>query len=195
MNGRLRWLVAAALAMATAAALGALTRVPYTLEGAGDAELRLTWRTRASQVEECRRLSEAEREALPAHMRREEICEGRVASYSLEVRIDGEVRHASTVRGAGARGDRPLYVFDAIRLPTGHHEVEVVFERIGATGADSAMIAGRSGSVPDRLVLREPVELGAGEVALVTYDATARRLVLLRPRARPATGPAPPTDS
>jgi hypothetical protein len=172
-----RGILAVGLAAAGALALGALTRAPYTMEDSADAELRLTWRARASQVEECRRLTEAEQEALPVHMRREVICEGRVASYRLEVRVDGQVRHGSTIRGAGARGDRPLYVFDAMRLPPGRHEVEVVFERIG-TAADTSATQRRSGSVPDRLELREDVELAAGDVALVTYDATERRLVL-----------------
>jgi hypothetical protein len=177
VSGVTRGMVAVGLAAVGALALGALTRAPYTVEDSADAELRLTWRARASQVEECRRLTEAEQEALPVHMRREVICEGRVASYRLEVRVDGEIRHGSTIRGAGARGDRPLYVFDAIRLPPGRHEVDVVFERIG-TVADTAVTPPRSGSVPDRLELRESLELAAGEVALVTYDATERRLVL-----------------
>jgi hypothetical protein len=177
VTGATRGFLAVGLAAAGALALGALTRAPYTMEDSADAELRLTWRARASQVEECRRLTEAEQEALPVHMRREVICEGRVASYRLEVRVDGQVRHGSTIRGAGARGDRPLYVFDAMRLPPGRHEVEVVFERIG-TAADTSATQPRSGSVPDRLELREDVELAAGDVALVTYDATERRLVL-----------------
>jgi hypothetical protein len=178
VSGVTRGLLAVGLAVAAALALGMLTRAPYTAEDSGAAELRLTWRARAPQIEECRRLTEAEQEALPAHMRREVICEGRIASYRLAVRVDGEVRHGSTIRGAGARGDRPLYVFDAIRLPPGRHEVEVVFERIGRTDADTSAAPPRSGSVPDRLVLREQVELAAGDVALVTYDATERRLVL-----------------
>jgi hypothetical protein len=178
VSGATRGIVAVALVAVGALALGVLTRVPYAMEDSADAELRLTWRARASQVEECRRLTAAEQEALPVHMRREVICEGRVASYRLEVRVDGEIRHGSTIRGAGARGDRPLYVFDAIRLPPGHHEVDVVFERIGDPAADTAATPPRSGSVPDRLELREHLELAAGEVALVTYDATERRLVL-----------------
>jgi hypothetical protein len=185
VSGVTRGILAVGVAAIGALALGALTRAPYTVEDSADAELRLTWRARASQVEECRRLTEAEQEALPVHMRREVICEGRVASYRLEVRVDGEIRHGSTIHGAGARGDRPLYVFDAIRLPPGHHEVAVVFARIGAPDGDSPATPPRSGSVPDRLELRESLELAVGDVALVTYDATERRLVLRQhPRER-----------
>lgn len=167
------------LVVASMVAMGALTRFGYTAEPPDEAELRLTWRARAPLVEECRRLTEAERDALPVHMRRDEICEGRVASYRLDVVVDGEVRHRSTVKGAGARGDRPLYVHDSMRLAPGSHEVHVIFERADvAVGSTTPGPAARAGAVPDRLMLEQRIELAAGEVALVTYDATERRLVL-----------------
>jgi hypothetical protein len=177
------------LALASALSMGALTRYSYTAEPTEQAELRLTWRARAAPVEECRRLTESEQEALPVHMRREVICEGRVSSYRLEVVVDGEPWHSSIVKGSGARGDRPLYVFDAVRLDPGRHDVHVVFEREGAgdgveraegvpAPGDGSERGTRPAGVPDRLELRERLELAAGEVALVTYDATRRRLVL-----------------
>lgn len=176
----------AGVAVASALSMGVLTRFVYTAEVGDQAELRLTWRARAAPVEECRRLTESEQAALPVHMRREVICEGRVSSYRLEVVVDGESWHSSTVKGSGARGDRPLYVFDAVRLDPGHHEVHVVFERMGAGERDDATIERdpRSSSVPDRLELRERLDLEAGDVALVTYDATARRLVLRQDQGR-----------
>jgi hypothetical protein len=163
-----------ALAVGFALGLGALTRVPYSPVPGDEAELRLTWRARAAPAEECRRLTEAEQEALPVHMRREVVCEGRVASYALEVVVDGVVTHQRVVEGAGARGDRPLYVYDALRLAPGHHDVHVVFERVNGASAPED----RAGGVPDRLELRERIEVGAGDVVLVTYDAANRRLVV-----------------
>jgi hypothetical protein len=173
--------VGAGLAAAAVLSMGVLTRFPYTAEGDDQAELRLTWRARTAPVEECRRLTRAEQDALPVHMRREEVCEGRVTSYRLDVVVDGTPRHSSVVKGFGARGDRPLYVFDAIRLEPGQHDVHVVFERVGA-GADGNAEAAdaRVAGVPDRLELRASVEMGPGDVALVTYDATGRRLELRR---------------
>lgn len=171
------------LAVAAALSMGALTRFAYNAEPGDEAELRLTWRARAAPVEECRRLTEAEQAALPVHMRRETVCEGRVSSYRLDVAVGGERRHGSIVKGSGARGDRPLYVFDAIRLEPGGHDVHVVFERVGAGDAEGQDDA-RSIGVPDRLELRARVALAAGDVAMVTYDATARRLVLRQAPAR-----------
>jgi hypothetical protein len=182
MSRGMRLTVGVVLALASTLVLAALTRVPYTAEPGDTAELRLTWRARAAPEQECRRLTAAEQESLPVHMRRAEVCEGRVASYRLEVIVDGEVRRRSTVRGAGARGDRPLYVYDAIRLAPGRHEVHVRFERIGAEGGEAAGDGeARTGGVPDRLELSARLDLGPREVALVTYDATGRRLVLRPP--------------
>jgi hypothetical protein len=158
--------------------LGALTRFGYVAEPANEAELRLAWRARAPLVEECRRLTDAEREALPVHMRRDVVCEGRVASYRLRVEVDGVVRRESVVKGAGARGDRPLYVFEALRLTPGERGVRVVFERVGDAGGDANGDGNGNGAIPDRLELDTAVAFGPGNVVLVTYDPNARGLVL-----------------
>ena len=135
-----RVVIGGAVALAAALSLAALSQVPWTAT-AHEAELRLAWRARVPRVEECRRLTPEEQAELPVHMRRDEICEGRVASYRLEVRVDGEVRRRATVSGAGARGDRPLYVFETLPLSPGRHRVRVLFTRIdegGATGSGTA---------------------------------------------------------
>jgi hypothetical protein len=205
-----RVVLAVGLAVAATGSMAALSQVTYAAYPGDDAELRLTWRARAAPAQECRRLTDEERDALPAHMRRDVVCEGRVASYRLDVVVDGRVTHRSVVKGAGARGDRPLYVFETIRLPPGAHEVRVLFERVATGPGDAATDASPSGpelagagspdseaarstvpdggstspahagAVPDRLELIEWLELAAGEVALVTFDATDRRLVLRR---------------
>lgn len=164
---------AAGMAVAVTAALllGALSRFGWDAGEAREAELRLAWRARAPLVEECRRLTETEREALPAHMRREVVCEGRVARYRLDVAVGGEPRLDRVIRGAGARGDRPLYVFETLRLPPGRHELRVRFER-----AEDAGGGGENG-FPALLELERRVELEPGRAVLITYDEATRRLV------------------
>jgi hypothetical protein len=176
MRPGVRAVLGTGVAVGTLVFLGALTRFGYVAEPANEAELRLAWRARAPLVEECRRLTDAEREALPVHMRRDVVCEGRVASYRLRVEVDGEVRREAVVKGAGARGDRPLYVFEALRLPPGERGVRVVFERVGDAGGDAS--GDGNGAIPDRLELETEVAFGAGNVVLVTYDPNARGLVL-----------------
>ena len=108
--------------------------------------------------------------------------------YRLEVAVDGVVRKSAVVEGAGARGDRPLYVFDSIPLSPGRHDIRVTFTRVGARspgpGTDAADAAdaadevvggaanAREGArtIPDRLLLRRTVTVGGRDVVLVTYD-------------------------
>lgn len=175
--------LAALVAAGAMLALAALSQLPYTPPAAGDAVLRLSWRTRGERVEECRRLSPEEIAALPAHMRREEVCEGRLLPSHLRVEVDGRVLVDDSVRAAGARGDRPLYVFREIPLAPGAHALEVRFARQGR---------GSAGSTPALLELSDSLHLAPGEVALVTYDADLRALVVRVPgRPPPSPDPSP----
>lgn len=167
----------AGLAVAVLLAVGAGTRFAYTAVPVDAAALRLAWRARVPLVEECRRLTEAEQADLPVHMRREVVCEGRVASYRLEVVVDGVVRKQATVEGAGARGDRPLYVFETLPLEPGLHDIRVEFVRVGGGRGGQAGRAGAQ-TIPDRLTVRRTVEVGSREVVLVTYDPDGRAFEL-----------------
>ncbi len=186
MSGRRPRLLAGVLvALAGTAALAGLSRVPYAPVRADHAVLRLSWRVRGMSVETCRRLSAEEIAALPAHMRREEVCEGRVLPYRLVVAVDGDTVAVDTVHAAGARSDRPLYVFREVALPPGRHWIAVGFDRDPEAEADRRVQergGGRAGPVPPpSLGYRDSLTLGAGEVALITYDAERRELVRAAP--------------
>lgn len=156
------------------ALVGAGTRVPFRTDGE-EARLRLSWRVRGIRIEDCRRLSAEELERLPVHMRREEVCEGRIAPYRLRVSVDGiEVENARVVP-SGAREDRPLYVFREYPLTPGTREVEVSFALDATAAADSAAGA---------LTWRGAVNAAAGDVLLITHDAVSDALVLRTPTAR-----------
>jgi hypothetical protein len=164
------------LAAAIAAALAGLSHFPYEADAGDRAVVRLSWRARGARVERCRRLTEAEQEQLPRHMRRSEICEGRLAPYELRLRLDGDTVLVDTVRGSGARGDRPIYVFAELSVLPGLHSLEVSFRRLGAGTAKTAAPV----AVPPEMSLAASIELSAGDVALVTYDPERRALVLRR---------------
>lgn len=174
--------LAGAIGVAILLAIGALSRVPYDAEGAEDALLRLSWRIRGERVEECRPLTEAEQAVLPPHMRRDEVCEGRVAPYHLLVRIGGRVIEERTVAAAGAREDRPLYVFREVRLPPGTYPIEVSFTRLQTGGvrteSERPDRARTDPAAPHDLRLRGELALAPGRVVLVTYDPDTRELVL-----------------
>lgn len=166
------------LALAVALALGALSRVPYG-SPSEEGVLRLSWRLRGERVSECRPLTQAEREALPIHMRREEVCEGRMLPYRMRLWVAGELTEDRTVVPAGAREDRPLFLFHEVRLPAGPYAVAVRFEAVRPAGAAFA-----DEQAPGALTLEEGVRLEPGRVALITYDADRRALILLPASAR-----------
>jgi hypothetical protein len=196
MSRLLRGAAGAGLAVVSAVLLAALSQRPYTPPAAADAMLRLSWRVPGERVQECRRLSEEERERLPAHMRRDEVCEGRLLPSVLVVEVDGRTVVHDTVRGSGARGDRPLSVFRELALPPGAHAVRVRFERAERADGDDhddgdehedrrqhedRLDPGTRRHTPARLSLDGRLEISAGEVALVTYDPDRRALVVRTP--------------
>lgn len=179
-----------ALVLASVLAMGVLTRAPFRASP-DRAELRLAWRFRVPRVEHCRTPTPEELAELPVHMRPEKICESRPVAYRLEVAVDGQVRHRSTVEAAGVRGDRPLYVFKALPLEPGSHRVRVTFERADhvagsappgkaeGPGVGEPAAADSAGpAVPARLVLDRRVRATTHDVLLVTYDADAAALAL-----------------
>jgi hypothetical protein len=172
MSRHVRWTAAAVVVVVSALALAALSVLPYTPPAAEEGLLRLSWRARGERVQECRRVSDEEQAGLPAHMRREEVCEGRLLPAHLLVEVDGRVVVDDTVRARGARGDRPLYVFHEIALPPGRHPVRIRFEREERQ---------EGGATPALLELTQTLALAAGEVALVTYDTDLAALVVRTP--------------
>jgi hypothetical protein len=123
-------------------------------------------------VEECRTITPEELAELPIHMRREEVCEGRVVPFGLGVEIDERLVLADTIHGAGARGDRPIYVFREILVEPGTREIVVRFTPLGGDDRDE-------GSAETE-TLRRTIRLAPSEVALVTYDDDRGELGLVR---------------
>ena len=207
MRTTVRVAVGTALVLAAVLAMGALTRVPFRASP-DQAELRLAWRFRVPRVEHCREPTEEELEQLPVHMRQDEICEGRPVAYQLTVRVNGQLRHRSEVQASGARGDRPLYVFEALPLPPGAHRIQVVFQREDLNGdpdqgaveaealpgeaetqtrerarveaAGEHARGGRRAPVARRLVLDRRLRVEAHDVILVTYDPESGSLEILQ---------------
>ncbi len=171
MSAVLQRALAVAVAVAVTVGVGALSRVPYEADAADDAVVRTAWRYRGGRVETCRTLTPEELAELPAHMRREQVCEVRAVPYELTVRIDDVEVVRDTVRSSGARADRPLYVNRDLPVSPGRHRVQVRFARLDPSDADDSG-AGAA------FTLDEDVQLDAKQVALVTYDDVAEQLVL-----------------
>lgn len=186
MSGPTRRWAGVVLGTAAVFGLAAASRLPYPAADAEQAVLRLSWRSQGARLEECRRLSPEELAELPVHMRRAEVCEGRLLPHELVVELDGVRVVRETILPAGARGDRPLYVHREMALAPGARRLSVRFAREGAGAADApgGPPGEHAAAPPARLELDRPVELRAGEVLLVTYDPDQRRLVVRQPEPR-----------
>lgn len=176
--------------------------LPY--HDAGSARIRLSWTARPERIETCRKLSREELEKLEEHMRQRVECEGRFATYHLEVLIDGSAVHESVVRGAGLRHDRPIYLLRDIDVPAGEHRLTVAFVRREKTDDDAAAFqrdsddddesgtfAGRArregderarralAAIPPRLRVETRLAMESGSVTLVTLGNDRRSLVIV----------------
>ena len=167
MKQALQRLGALAATAALALLLVGLSQVPYAAVASEDGQLRLAWQFRSEPVERCRRLTPEELAKLPAHMRRETICERGLRPWHRAVRIDGVDRAADTVRARGARADRPLNVFDEITVPPGRHRVQVTFAPLGP--ADTSVTPLRLDTI---------LTFAPRQVRLVTFDAERGVLVM-----------------
>ena len=179
MSRRLTRAVMTVIATAAGLALlAAASQVPYAHDTAQAAELRLAWRARSAHVDACRRRTADELARLPIHMRQELVCERRVAPYRLVLTLDDSTVVDHLVEAAGARADRPLYVFQKLALAPGTHGLRVAFHRQGGAPTDTTAGDDRR-SAPPQLDLDTTVTLTAGRAALVTYDENARRLYVV----------------
>ncbi len=169
----LRGVVAMLVAAALTAGLVVCSGLPYVADAGDAALIRLSWRAAGERIEECRTPSQEELAELPPHMRRPEICEGRTTPFQLAVSIDGVVVLEERIRPAGARQDRPVYVFREFPVSPGEHLLQVRFTAEFPEGADPSARA--------PLLLEETLRLAPRTVALVTYDDPAARLVLVPP--------------
>lgn len=159
-----RLAVGFALTFIVLAALGWGSRAPYDVPGNETARLRFSWRMQSAESQVCRDRTQAELDALPAHMRTPQVCESRPLVYSLESRIDDGPEEERHVRAAGARGDRPLVVWQEVPLTPGRHRIRVHFHREGTQTAESLSLDTMVDAVP-------------GKVVLVTLDDSGRLVV------------------
>jgi len=188
------------LALVLALGLAALSRGNWRAHRGDETVLRLTWSVRPERIETCRRVSEAEQADRPAHMRQAVVCEGASATYRLRVWRDDQLLDDEVLRGGGFRNDRPIYLLRDYPASPGTYRLRVEMRRVetvtedstGGEAADQGMSLDRGvreteerarrrvEAVPAELRLDETVEFDPRQVVLVTWDAEARRLRIVR---------------
>lgn len=161
MSAVLRAIVALVATVLVLGAIGWASRAPYDSPGADAAMLRLAWRMPGGAAQVCRDRTQAELDALPAHMRTPQVCETVAIAYRLETEVDDVRVDERRLRPTGARGDRPLAVWLELPLEPGAHEVEVSLVREG-------------GETEDDLELEADIDASAGEIVLITLNDEGR---------------------
>ena len=167
------------LALAATYGIAWASRVRMAPYPSTDAILRLAWSARPERIDECRRPTADELAARPQHMRQELICEGKAATYRLEVRMDEALVVEQEVHGGGLRRDRRLYVFRELAVRPGANRIDVRFTRIETPDPRSTPRT-HGEFVPPRLALEQHVQLDPRQIVLVTYDADQRRLIAVQ---------------
>ena len=83
----------------------------------------------------CRKLTAEELAALPANMRREEVCPRRRPAVDVQLTVDGALLFKQTLPPTGIAGDGPSRLYEKFVLPAGEHTIAVAM-------SDNPQIAG-----------------------------------------------------
>lgn len=169
----LRWLVAIFLAAVSGGALAFCSSLPLGWSDGEMALLQLSWRLRGEETGECLRPTPEQLAELPPHMQNPDACVGGLPPYDLRLRVDGAEVLQERLVGGGARGDRPLTVYERIPIAPGRREIQVEFRR----GQDAP--EGTPTAVS--LTLEVQARLDGGEVGLISRNPATGRLELRRP--------------
>ncbi len=179
------WLWPARIGVA-AAFLGLIGVVSNLPQGAPPehARLQLAWRTVGEQVRICRERSAEELARLREHMRLPQTCQVQTLAYRLKVRLNDRERVSRTVSAVGAKGDRPLFVHEALPLAPGRHGLEIAFQvepaavqtRHGLAIESAAEQAALNKAIAEATRFRwtGQIEVQAGQIVLVELDEQGR---------------------
>jgi coenzyme F420-reducing hydrogenase delta subunit len=160
-----RRLVTLALTAGVGLALtAALSRVPATW-GRSDPLLRLSWRIVAPVETTCRRLTDAELQGLPAHMRNPQKCEAVTFPVKWSIRMDGAEIAAAEEKTQGVGGQTVIFIDRDLVIPAGRHHFEATLEALGGSTAGK----------PDTHVF--DAELAPSQAVLLTYNRAANGFV------------------
>lgn len=151
------------------------------------AKLMLLGRMVGERVRVCRDLTPEELARIPKHMQAvgKQQCEQSLLPYRLRVWLNDALRIDSTVRPAGIRADRPVYVQEELLLPPGSIAVRIAFDpeplNGGKSGAEDAVRTKALAEAVERAThysLDRTLILAKGQVARFELDEDARKWVL-----------------
>lgn len=131
----------------------------------GEALIKFSLAHLSQRIVPCRKLTDAERQALPPTRRAFEVCERGRSPTLVRLRLDGEILVEKLIEPAGLRDDGRSYYLDYFPVPAGEYRLELALR-------DSPREQGYDLEREFRLVL------AGGEAALLEVsddDAVLRR--------------------
>jgi len=182
-----RWV---AVVILTALLLGGVRLLAHFPSGHQPEEgaIRLAWRIAGEKVRLCRKASREEQAAIPQHMRLPEQCQEHLLSYDLQVVINGQERYAAQYAPAGAKGDRPIFVHEEIKLKPGEYDLAVHFmpaiglvdwqSRFGELTEDEQGQLKQSLAGTARMNYQGRVRVRAGRIVLLDLDEGIRQFFI-----------------
>jgi hypothetical protein len=118
-------IAAALLAALFAAGMGVVSDLGYAAPRIEGSELVVTFKHPGRVGENCRELSEQEKAALPAHMRRDRICDRARSDVRLRVTVDGERVLERAYSPTGLWNDGSSVAVEPIPVAPGLHRIGV----------------------------------------------------------------------
>lgn len=129
--------------------------------------LRLSWRLTGQNIKICEDRTQAQLSNLPAHMRTQQICTQKPIDYQLLVSINGENKITEIIKAGGLHGDRPIYVHQDIKLPSGNHQVQIHFEPLDDSLSDGL-----------KLEYESEIKINNNEIVLIHLPQSQKKLVI-----------------
>lgn len=136
MSAPLRVGLATIVTIGATLLLALASAAPFRVNALPHARLRVAFSARPERIESCRTLGADELANVPQHMRQAVVCEGKTASYRLEVRRDDSLVASALLHGGGLRHDRRLYVLRELDVPGGPSTIDVRLVRTDTVAAN-----------------------------------------------------------
>ena len=142
------------------ALIGYFSSAPkFSPVGADEALLRLSFIHAAQRKQPCRERSAEELAKLAPNMRAQQVCPRARSPVMVEIELDGRPLYRIVAPPAGLAADGASTVYRRLSVPAGRHEIR-------ARLSDNSQ--GEFNYVAERTV-----ELAAGRVLLIDFNATA----------------------
>lgn len=120
-----RWGSVAAVVLGLSALVLAGSDAPYSAPSPSTPELVVSFKHPGKVLDQCRRATEAEKAALPVHMRRDEICERGRAKVRVRVTVDGARVVDKTYAAGGIWGDGTSVATETIGVASGSRAIRI----------------------------------------------------------------------